>query len=62
MTRPRRPDPSQVAGIGVARLRDSPLREARIVPECEDWACRSADEGHSSIASSSAAVFTTSCR
>src|SRR3712207_1336943 len=53
---------SQVGGIGLARLNDSPLSEASMIPECEDCTRLSADAGHSSIAFSRAAVLTTRCR
>ncbi len=40
----------QEGGIGVVRLIDSPLSEAKMVAECENCACLSA-AGHSSMAS-----------
>jgi hypothetical protein len=49
----------QDVGIGLARLKSSPLLEAEMVPECMACARLSAADGHSSIACSSAAVFTT---
>src|SRR5215207_10146813 len=53
---------SQEGGIGVARLKDSPSSENKIVAECEDCARLSTLAGQSSIASSIAAVLTTRCR
>ncbi len=47
--------------MGVARLSNSPFSEAKIMPECEACTRLSADTGHSSSASSSAAVLTTRC-
>jgi hypothetical protein len=51
----------QEDGIGVARLKESPLSEAKIMPECRDCPCLSADDGHRSVTSLSVAVLTTSC-
>ncbi len=53
---------SQEGGMGVARLKDSPLPEARMVPECEDCARLSSVDDHASVTSDRAAVLTTSCR
>ena len=53
---------SHEGGIGVARLKDSPPSEARMIAECADWIRLSIDDSHSSIASSKAAVLTTSWR
>jgi hypothetical protein len=51
---------AQEGGIGVARLNDSPPSEARIIAECADCARLRCEGVHSSIASSTAADFTTS--
>src|SRR3712207_7524983 len=48
--------------IGVARLNDSPSSDAKMMAEWEDSTRLSTPAAHSSIASSSAAVLTTSCR
>jgi hypothetical protein len=48
-------------GIGLARLKERSLCEAKITPECRDWLCLSAEDGHWSVTSSSVAVLTTSC-
>src|SRR5215213_3451099 len=51
---------SQEGGIGVARLNDSSSSEARMIAECVLCTRLSCDAGHSSSASSMAAVLTTS--
>ncbi len=44
----------------MARLNDNPPSEARIIAECADWARLRCEGVQPSIASSTAAVFTTS--
>src|SRR5215218_10984609 len=51
---------AQEGGMGVARLKESSSSEARMIAECVLCTRLSCDAGHSSMASSMAAVLTTS--